>query len=238
MLLVGKQLAKAVDRDLLRLGRVQRRAPGARICRQQRSIRVRPSVPVRLAVQRFEGRIQLVALQPIRAPFREAAHPFLEAAIGVGALPGVAHDAGRDLVRIHVRRARERPLWTGGDGIGQRFPRNEPLFHELREAEGADVPAEEGRVVWRRILGIGLALGAELQPMKTEIRRELEERAPSPRQGRATSDVVARVAGQREVVHRKQQAPDPQRLQRVADDLAQPVTPCPAPARWCRAAAA
>src|SRR5439155_373859 len=87
---------------------------------------------------------------------------------------------------------------TPGHRIGQCFRRNEPLFRKLREADGAGAPAEHRGVVWRRILRIGLALGTELQPMKTEVRGELEERAPSPRQWRAPSDVVARVARQRE----------------------------------------
>src|SRR5207245_11178452 len=181
---------------------------------------------------------ELVALQPFPARFREVPQSFTEVAIRARALPGRPDDAGRDLLRIEVGRAQKRTGRTPGHRISQGFPRNEPLFHELRETDGADVPAEQRGVVWRRILRIRLALRAELQPMKTEVRGELEERTPTPRQRRAPSDVVARVARQREVVHREQQAPDSQRSQRVADELAQPVTPCPAQARWCRAAAA
>src|SRR5207253_4370629 len=71
VLLVRKQLAEAEDRDLLRLRRVQRRAPDGRIRRKQRSIRVGPSVPIRLAMERFERPVELVALQPFPARFRD-----------------------------------------------------------------------------------------------------------------------------------------------------------------------
>ena len=61
--------------------------------------------------------------------------------------------------------------------------------------------------------------------MESEFRREAEKGASAPRERRSAADVVAPIAGKREIVNRQQQPLYPERPQRLADELAQRCQP-------------
>ena len=61
--------------------------------------------------------------------------------------------------------------------------------------------------------------------MESEVRGEAEKGAATAGKRRAPADVVARISRQGKIVDRKQQPPDPERAQRLADDLAQRLQP-------------
>src|SRR5204862_7648704 len=107
------------------------------------------------------------------------------------------------------------------DGSRKRGAGKQALLDEAPEADRRGAAAEERRIVRRGIVRGGLALRPELEPVESEPGDESEKGAPAERQRRSVADVVARIAGKREIVHGEQQAPDAQRSQRLEDDLAQ-----------------
>src|SRR5438093_9084328 len=65
-----------------------------------------------------------------------------------------------------------------------------------------------------------LSLRPELQRMEPEVCREAQKRAAARREWRAAADVVARIAGERGVVHREREPADSERVEGGADQIA------------------
>lgn len=158
-------------------------------------------------------------------PFAVAAHELLDPGLQVGIaavlLPRRRQDSRHRRVRVRMRCPQQRAVRSRRDGGGERLAGQEAVLDEPPDADRDGAAAEQRRVVRRRIVGGGLALRPELEPVKAEPRDEPEKGTAAERKGRSVADVVARIARKRQVVNGEQQPPDAQRLQPLEDELAQ-----------------